>query len=202
MHILNQQMSNEIIWAAVWTHSFLARESLIAVAERQFAQMIKSCGTQSKGLLCCSNFNQWEENVVSALNEVLSNCNKLTNVVFARWQRMIQKELLNCIRENMELLDCLVHWIACIKHGKIAPSHCRVLLQGKSAGQHSCLRQWQTLTCGYGMLILDLCVTLNDLSIWENTLLLDNMVSGAFLMINFTFETGGCIFEIFLVDVM
>jgi len=43
---------------------------------------------------------------------------------------------------------------------------------------------------------------LNDLNIWENSSLLDNMVSGAFSTIDFPFEVGGWMFEklFFLVD--
>jgi len=43
---------------------------------------------------------------------------------------------------------------------------------------------------------------LNDLNIWENSLLLDDMVSGAFSAIGFPFEVGGQFFEklFFLVD--
>jgi len=73
--------------------------------------------------------------------------------------------------------------------------NCPVTLQGAFTGKEGCptivLEAMGDFNLWIWHAAFGFAGGLNDLNIWENSSLLDNMVSGAFSAINFPFEVGG-----------
>jgi len=146
---------------------------------------------ESMARKCCKCFN-----------EAISTCKKLTNVFLCKMTKNDAKRIVELHKQKhgvaglLGSLDCM-HVIC---------KNCPIALQGAFMGKEGCPTIVLEAMADFNLWIWHAAFgfsgSLNDLNIWENSLLPDDMVSGAFSMINFTFEVGGRIFDklFFLVD--
>ena len=102
--------------------------------------------------------NQLDGSLFRCFVHVLLTTLSFIHVTYTHiWKRM-QNVFHCCMKMSMGFLGCLVHWIACMYIGRIAPSHTKEHTRERRSSPLWCWRQSQITTCSFGLLCLVLLV--------------------------------------------